>query len=159
MWGRGKGRDWIKALPIAINYDGTVTPVMQAIADTARSNGGAYPCTPDMCAQWVTGIYLAAGAPVIPYGNAIDMWNAYQYTGSTSMENIPPGAIVCGSGSGEMGAIYGHVGIYIGNGMVANNRGYFSIENVEEWSAWQSATCQGHTGWIGWVFPGGVPAE
>ena len=122
-------------------------------------NQGIYPCTPDMCAQWVTGIYQAAGAPTIPYGNAIDMWNNYKNTGNTSMENIPPGAIVCGSGYGSMGSIYGHVGIYLGNGMVANNRGYFSVESLEEWCSWQTATCQGHTGWIGWVFPGGVPAN
>ena len=51
------------------------------------------------------------------------------------------------------------VGIYLGNGMVANNRGYFSVESLEEWCSWQTATCQGHQGWIGWVFPGGVPAS
>ena len=141
------------------NYDGTVTPLMQSIVDHAANNQGFYPCTPDMCAQWVTGIYQAAGAPTIPYGNAIDMWNNYKNTGNTSMENIPPGAIVCGSGYGSMGSIYGHVGIYLGNGMVANNRGYFSVESLEEWCSWQTATCQGHTGWIGWVFPGGVPAN
>lgn len=141
------------------NYDGTVTPLMQSIVDHAAKNQGIYPCTPDMCAQWVTGIYQAAGAPTIPYGNAIDMWNNYKNTGNTSMENIPPGAIVCGSGYGTMGSIYGHVGIYLGNGMVANNRGYFSVESLEEWCSWQTATCQGHQGWIGWVFPGGVPAS
>ena len=135
------------------NYDGTVTPLMQSIVDHAANNQGIYPCTPDMCAQWVTGIYQAAGAPTIPYGNAIDMWNNYKNTGNTSMENIPPGAIVCGSGYGTMGSIYGHVGIYLGNGMVANNRGYFSVESLEEWCSWQTATCQGHTGWIG----SGVP--
>ena len=141
------------------NYDGTVTPLMQSIVDHAANNQGIYPCTPDMCAQWVTGIYQAAGAPTIPYGNAIDMWNNYKNTGNTSMENIPPGAIVCGRGYGSLGSIYGHVGIYLGNGMVANNRGYFSVESLEEWCSWQTATCQGHTGWIGWVFPGGVPAN
>ena len=36
--------------------------------------------------------------------------------------------------------IYGHVGIYLGNGMVANNRGYFSVESLEEWCSWQTAT-------------------
>ena len=139
------------------SYDGTVTEQMQRIADVARNNAGTYPCTPDMCAAWVTGVYQAAGAPVIPYGNAIDMWNTYAQTGSTSRENIPPGAIVCGSGTGYMGALYGHVGIYLGDGLVANNVGYFSVETLEQWCSWQTATCQGHTGWIGWVYPGGVP--
>ena len=110
-----------------------------------------------MCAAWVTGVYQVAGASEIPYGDAIDMWNTYQNTGSTSMDNIPPGAIVCGSGSGYMGSLYGHVGIYIGDGMVANNVGHFSIESLSNWISWQTATCQGHTGWIGWIYPGGVP--
>lgn len=141
------------------SYDGTVTELMGRIVDHARNNNGTYPCTPDMCAAWVTGIYQKAGAPVVPYGNAIDMWNVYQSTGSTDMENIPPGAVVCGSGSGYMGSIYGHVGIYLGDGLVANNIGAFSIEPIEMWCAWQTASCQGHTGWIGWVYPGGVPGE
>ena len=141
------------------NYDGVETELMKRIAAIARENQGLYPCTPDMCAAWVTGVYQAAEAPEIPYGNAIDMWNTYQNTGNTSMENIPPGAIVCGSGSGAMGALYGHVGIYIGNGLVANNIGRFSIETVQDWASWQTATCQGHTGWIGWVYPGGVPTK
>lgn len=141
----------------SVTYNGTVTSGMQSIANKAKNNQGIYPCTPDYCAQWVTGVYIAAKAKNIPYGNAIDMWNNYKNTGSTSKDNIPPGAIVCGSGSGYMGSIYGHVGIYIGNGLVANNVGHFSIEPLAQWCSWQSATCQGHRGWIGWVFPGGVP--
>lgn len=140
-------------------YDGNVTPTMQRIAEGAEKNLSLYPCTPDMCAAWVTGVYQAAGAQTIPWGNAIDMWNTYKGTGSVSMENIPPGAIVCGSGSGYMGSLYGHVGIYIGNGMVANNVGHHSIETLEDWCSWQTADCQGHVGWIGWVYPGGIPTE
>lgn len=139
-------------------YDGKVTPMMAQIVEAARTNGSLYPCTPDMCAAWVTGVYQAVGAPVIPYGNAIDMWNMYRGTGSSGKENIPPGAIVCGSGSGPMGALYGHVGIYIGDGLVANNVGRHSIEPLENWISWQSAECQGYVGWIGWVYPGGLPA-
>lgn len=143
----------------SITYDGTVTPMMQKISDIAKNNLGTYPCTPDMCAAWVTGVYQAAGASIVPYGDAIDMWNVFKNTGSTDMSNIPPGAIVCGSGTGYMGSLYGHVGVYIGNGMVANNIGRFSIESLQSWCAWQTATCQGHTGWIGWIYPGGVPTE
>ena len=142
-----------------VTYNGSVTASMQKIANIAKNNQGTFPCTPDYCAAWVTGVYKAAGARVIPYGDAIDMWNTYKSTGSTSQNNIPPGAIVCGSGSGYMGSIYGHVGIYIGNGLVANNVGHFSIESLAQWSSWQTATCQGHRGWIGWVYPGGVPSN
>ena len=58
------------------NYDGVETELMKRIAAIARENQGLYPAyTPDMCAAWVTGVYQAAEAPEIPYGNAIDMWN------------------------------------------------------------------------------------
>lgn len=33
----------------------------------------------------------------------------------------------------------------------------FAIESLSNWISWQTATCQGHTGWIGWIYPGGVP--
>ena len=75
------------------------------------------------------------------------------------MENIPPGALCVAVATEVWAAYMDMVGIYLGNGMVANNRGYFSVESLEEWCSWQTATCQGHTGWIGWVFPGGVPAN
>ena len=139
-------------------YSGSVTGSMRDLVDIATNNAGTYPCTAGMCAAWVTGVYEAAGASVVPYGNAIDMWINYCGTGSTSMNNIPPGAIVCGSGSGSDGAAYGHVGVYLGNGLVANNLGYHSVQSLGDWCSWQTAICQGHTGWIGWGFPGGVPA-
>lgn len=135
---------------------GEATEIQLRICEIARNNQGTVPCTPDMCAAWVSGVYEAAGLPY-PYGNAIDFWNRWKNTGSTSMNNIPLGAVVCGSGTGYMGSIYGHVGIYIGDGLVANNIGTFSIEPLESWCAWQTATCQGHTGWIGWVWPNNQP--
>lgn len=140
-------------------YNGTVTPTMERIVQVAESNTGAYPCTPDYCARWVRGVYEAAGAPTIPWGNAIDVWNVHKDTGSTDLSNIPPGAIVCGSGVGSMGALYGHVGIYLGDGMVVSNVGRHKIETLESFGNWQTANCQGHVGLIGWVFPGGVPRE
>lgn len=142
-----------------ITYNGTVTPQMQRIVDVARNDAGTYPCVSNMCAAWVTGVYQAAGYGTVPYGNAIDMWNMYSATGSNGKDNIPPGAVVCGSGSGYMGSLYGHVGIYLGDGMIAHNAGYLSIQTIDEWASWQSATCQGYTGWIGWVYPGGIPGQ
>lgn len=148
--------DFIKSTT-EVNYDGTVTEDMLNIKNIAMQNKGIYPCDPDMCAQWVTGVYIAAGINPPPYGDAIDMWNHYKHTGSTDMNNIPPGAIVCGSGAGYMGSIFGHVGIYVGNGLVAHNVGRHVVEPLSDWCAWQTANCQGHVGWIGWVYPPGVP--
>lgn len=145
------------------NYDNSIlvdnenlTEDQIKVRDIAMNDLGTYPCTSQMCGAWVSGVFDAAGLPY-PTGDAIDFWNKWSYSGSTSMENIPVGAVVVGSGTGYMGSLFGHVGIYIGDGLVANNVGYLSIETVEQWASWQSATCQGHTGWIGWVWANGQP--
>lgn len=131
-------------------------PEARKVADLARSNGGTRPCTLNYCAAWVSGIFEAAGQGYI-YGNAIDFWNNWSSSGSTSMDNIPVGAVVVGSGYGSAGAIYGHVGIYLGDGMVASNIGYLEIATLEQHLSWQTAVCQGHQGWVGWVWANGKP--
>lgn len=135
-------------------YDeGDASPTQRKIAEIAEhADRYGIPCTPDYCAMFVSMVYQEAGRPY-PGGNAIDFWNNWKSSGSTSMEGIPVGAVVCGSGVGQMGAIYGHVGVYIGGGKVANNIGSLSIETLDQWCAWQTANCQGHVGWIGWVWP------
>ena len=125
------------------------------IAELASTNKGTFPCTAGWCAAWVSGVYNAAGV-LPPHGNAIDYWNKWQSTGSTSMKDIPVGAAVISSGAGYEGSIYGHIGIYIGGGLVASNIGYCKIETVESFGASATANCQGHTGYIGWVWPNGI---
>lgn len=135
-----------------INY---VTEMQQRIANIARNNQGSYPCTANYCAAWVEGVYQASGVGYTScYGNAIDYWNKWNASGSTSLENIPIGAVVVGSGSGSyMGNTYGHVGVYIGNGQIAENIGYHNITDINSWIQSQRGTCQGHHGFIGWVWP------
>ena len=137
-----------------ITYSGKVTATMQKIADNAKNGISTQPCSAGWCAAWVSGVYQASGLPYVG-GNAIDMWNNFKNTGSTDKSNIPPGAIVVGSGAGSDGAIYGHVGIYLGNNMVAQNIGRHDVCSLERWISQQTATCQGHHGWIGWVYPYG----
>lgn len=137
--------------------DTTTTDLQQLIAHIATNNLGTMPCTAGYCARWVSGVYQAAGLGY-PGGNAIDYWTRWGSTGSTSMDNIPIGAVVVGSGSGSaLGNEYGHVGIYIGNGMVADNPGYHRIISIEDWAKRQVGTCHGYHGYIGWVWPYGQP--
>ena len=124
------------------------------VADIAATNRGTFPCNAGWCAAWVSGVYNAAGV-LPPHGNAIDYWNKWQSTGSTSMTDIPVGAAVISSGAGYEGSIYGHIGIHIGGGVIANNIGYCKIETIESFAASATATCQGHRGYIGWVWPNG----
>ena len=118
-------------------------------------NKGTFPCNAGWCAAWVSGVYNAAGV-LPPHGNAIDYWNKWSYTGSTSMTDIPVGAAVISSGAGYDGSVYGHIGIHIGGGIIANNIGYCKIETIESFAAGATATCQGHRGYIGWVWPNGI---
>lgn len=48
---------------------------------------------------------------------------------SSNFSQIPVGATVYGYSSSK----YGHVGIYIGNGMVAHNIGEIKIQSLESW--------------------------
>lgn len=140
----------------SFNIDnGIVTAIQQEIVRIAINDEGTRPCADGYCAAWVSGVYEAAGLGY-PGGNAIDFWNRWQTSGSDSKDNIPVGAVVIGSGSGPDGARYGHVGIYIGDGQVVSNVGYLKTETLDSWCSWQSATCQGYQGWIGWVWPNGT---
>lgn len=132
-----------------------ITDMQNKIANIAKNNAGTYPCTANYCAAWVEGVYHAAGLGYTPcFGNAIDYWNKWSSSGSSSLENIPVGAVVVGSGSGSyMGNLYGHVGVYLGNGLVAENIGRHNITDINSWINSQRGTCQGHHGFIGWVWP------
>lgn len=134
--------------------DAEAKDIQKKIVDIAKNNKGTRPCTLNFCAAWVSGVYEAAGLGY-PGGNAIDYWNRWSYSGSKRKDNIPVGAAVLSSGSGSEGAKYGHIGIYLGNGMVANNIGYLSIVSVDQFANQGTATCQGYKGWIGWVYPYG----
>ena len=138
------------------NY-GHISSLREKVAAIARDNQGTQPCVSGYCAKWVSGIYQAAGCGY-PGGNAIDYWTRWKSSGSTRTDNIPVGAVVVGSGSGsELGNQYGHVGIYIGNGMVADNVGKHRITTLENWIAGNVGVCQGYRGFIGWVWPYGQP--
>lgn len=79
-------------------------------------------------------------------GHAIEYWNKWHYSGSTSMNNIPIGAAVI-SNPTKGNDWYGHIGIYVGGGKVVSNLGYKCVESV------QSFASRGR--FTGWVWPYG----
>lgn len=144
---------FIKENLLSDNKTNYITEQQKTIANIARNNAGTYPCTSGYCAAWVSGVYQASGY-CSPSGNAIDFWLQWKDSGSTSMDNIPVGAVVVGSGSGSaLGNQYGHVGVYLGDGLVAENVGYHRIISIQEWAASQVGYCRGYHGYIGWVWP------
>lgn len=103
------------------------------------------------CARWVNDMYELAFGPgtCARYPSAWLDWCANGV--SSSMDDIPLGAAVYGSGWGYPGMgqsnPYGHVGIYVGDGRVAD---YSGVHDLASWASQQSALCNGHVGWLGW---------
>jgi len=87
------------------------------------------------CAMWVSQVYQNAGLGYIG-GNANDMYRNFTYTSDPS--ELQVGMLVAvesSSSGGELGAIYGHVGIYIGDGKVMDNIGKVRVTSLENWIA------------------------
>lgn len=79
------------------------------------------------CQAWVADVYQAVTGSRGSAHCALcaaDMWAV-----SSDWSKIPVGATVYGYASKP----YGHVGIYIGNGMVAHNIGEIKIQSLESW--------------------------
>ena len=121
--------------------------LQKRIAVIAKNNAGTQPATAGWCAAWVSGVYQAAGLPY-PGGNAIDFWYKWKDTGSTDMSKCPIGAAVVTYPT-DGNRPYGHIGIYIGNGMIANNIGGVVLWSIEKFNR--------NGGIAGWVYPNGVP--
>ncbi len=151
----GSASSRLTNIPIAEfkGITGIANDLMQAVANKAANNsGGGYD---NMCEAWAeiqwenaTGITRQAKV------SAYDAWQSWGV--STSMTDIPVGAMVYGSGSPTVDNYnnpYGHVAIYIGDGMVADQGGVTSIEN---WISWQNANCDGYVGYIGWGWQNGL---
>ena len=101
-----------------------------------------------LCAMWVSRVYQAAGLGY-PGGNANNMyWN---YCTSSNKGDLQAGMIVAVSthGSTAAGRIYGHVGIYIGGGMVMENVGYINTQSLDSWIASYGDIVTPRWGWAG----------
>ena len=88
---------------------------------------------PNYCARWVSTVYRNAGLGYIG-GNANDMYRKHTFT--SDIADLKLGMIVAvesSSSGSRMGKIYGHVGIYIGDGKVMDSVGYKKISTLEEW--------------------------
>lgn len=101
-----------------------------------------------LCAMWVSMVYQAAGLGY-PGGNANNMyWN---YCTSSNKSDLQPGMIVAVSthSSTSAGRIYGHVGIYVGGGMVKENVGYINTQSLDSWIASYGDLVTPRWGWAG----------
>lgn len=108
--------------------DETVNDTQKKIV-TVATNSSSYGISAKSgyCQAWVADVYQAVlGSRGSAHCAlcAADMWAVSQ-----DFSKIQVGATVYGYSSSQ----YGHVGIYIGNGMVAHNIGEVKIERLDEW--------------------------
>lgn len=103
------------------------------------------------CAMWVSQVYQNAGLGYVG-GNACDMYRNFTFTSDKSKLKVGMLVAVESSSSGsQAGLTYGHVGIYIGDGMVIDNIGEIRTVSLDNWIA---AFCQHHP--VGYGFPPNV---
>lgn len=90
---------------------------------------------PGWCAMWVSQVYQNAGLGYIG-GNANDMYRNHTFTSDRSKLEVGMLVAVDSSSSGgQAGFIYGHVGIYIGDGKVIDNIGHIRVTTLDDWIA------------------------
>lgn len=93
------------------------------------------------CQAWVADVYYKAGTG--PRSSRCCATHAGAEWGvSEDWSTIQVGAAVYGYSS----SVYGHVGIYIGNGMVAHNVGHLKIDTLEYWIEHYNGQCWGWNG-------------
>lgn len=108
--------------------EGNLTEKQREVIHIAM-NSAAYgiAARPGYCQAWAAYVYAAAGLPIDGSGSAYD--SGMRYGVSSDFSAVPPGAAVYG----YSGSKYGHVGIYVGNGLVYHNIGGVAVDTLSDW--------------------------
>ena len=123
--------------------NGSLSSVVNATYSTPSPGSG-------LCAAWVSMVFRAAGVGSFG-GNACDMYAVWC---GTSTGSIQPGMIIATPTAPYGAAVmqYGHVGIYIGNGTVRENRsGVVMSSSLSSWIAMYNKTATPRCGWLGGI--------
>ncbi|MBM6775632.1 coiled-coil domain-containing protein [Olsenella profusa] len=126
-----------------VTGSGSLAAVVAAANSTPSPGSG-------LCAAWVTTVFQRAGIGTF-YGNADDMYYAWCGTDPSA---IQAGMIVATPSAPYSSAavIYGHVGIYVGGGIVRHNQsGVVKSDSLSSWVSMYSVTVPVRCGWLGGV--------
>lgn len=134
--GAGSGQEYAAA-----------TAKAKKVADAAKA-------TPspgvNLCAKWVSQVYAACGIPY-PYGDACDMYRAWCTSSDRSKLEVGMAvAVDTHPNGGAEGLVYGHIGIYIGDGLVMHNVGSVETCTLDGWIASFGGLTQ-----VRWGYPPG----
>ena len=113
----------------------------QAQMDVIRiaTNSEAYgiPARGGYCQAWAAYVYGKAGFPID--NSSCARVSGERYGVSSDFTVVPPGAAVYGYSSSK----YGHVGIYVGGGLVYHNVGGVAVDNLADWVQKFNGFCWG----------------
>lgn len=127
-----------------VSSNGSLTGAQQRVINCCHSTP-----TPGrgLCAMWVSRVFANAGYAYAS-GNANDMYNAW--CTSSNKGYLQPGMVIAVSTHRHTtaGRIYGHIGIYIGNGMVMQNVGSITTQSLNDWIAYYGTTVTPRWGWL-----------
>ncbi len=115
--------------------------IVNAALSTPSPGGG-------LCAAWVEDVYSNAGYGTF-WGNADDLY--YEYCHSSDLGNLKVGMIIAVSTHTHtyLGGIYGHVGVYVGDGWIMDNVGTIRKISVTDWLDYYGTTVTPKWGWLG----------
>ena len=101
-----------------------------------------------LCAMWVSQVISNAGFGYYG-GDANQLYD--QWLTLTDVRQLKVGMCVGVSRHSHtrLGRIYGHIGIYIGNGRVMDNVGEIRIVPLSWWISWYGDLVPVHYGWLG----------
>ncbi len=118
--------------------EGDLTQAQIAVIEIA-TNSDAYgiPARAGYCQAWAAYVYGRAGFPID--GSSCARVSGERYGVSSDFTAVPPGAAVYGYSSSR----YGHVGIYVGGGLVYHNIGGVAVDSLADWVQRYNGFCWG----------------
>ena len=127
-----------------VRSNGLLAAVTSACYSTPSTGSGG-------CAAWVSNVFTNAGVGTW-HGNACDFY--WSYCTSTDLSELQPGMIIAVSSCAGTAAsrAYGHVGIYLGNGVVMQNLlGTVGTMSLSTWLDYFDGYSTPAWGWLGGV--------
>ncbi|HEL1130528.1 TPA: hypothetical protein TVH00_000831 [Streptococcus equi subsp. zooepidemicus] len=112
--------------------------------------------SPGLCQAWVSNVYESAGYPINPRpASAREAYN--RFANNHDRSQLKVGMVVATPSStsgGRDGYLYGHVGIYIGDGKIIHSIGYVQTTTLDNWiSIFANGTP------VGWGYPPSVSGK
>ncbi len=150
------GEYYYNTFVLGINAEGVLTQAqLDVIRVATNSENYNIRAWDGYCQRWAAQVYAVAGLPLD--GSCCAYHSGVRYGVSDDWSIIPPGAAVYGYAGNK----YGHVGIYVGNGLVYHNLGGDVLaETLRTWVQKYDGFCWGwEAGTDLTQYPDAIPDE